>query len=609
MTAFAQEGNTGKATQIKADASYLTGDGYGATKEEAADNAVIDLLNKVRTTISSSTTEHLTEQDENGALNFESVVTSVLKTYTQGALRNTEEICLATNPQFHVMVYMKRAEMEQIFSERVERVKDYVRSAVAAEKKGRIDNALRYYFWAYNLLNSVQAPAKVKYTYEDNETFLLNWIPEQMREILGRLSMKVGTYDQETGEAELFVTYNGKPVTSLDFSYFDGSVWSNPTAAKDGMAKIELRPNVPLENIQVKYEYVYKEQARQDGELAMVIKIFGDFPMPQASCVIKTGSRGDIKRAGQQLARAINEESVLAAMNKVKKGEDDYTDCMKAIEAITNAIKTRNYNDVRERFTPEGYQMFDQLVRYGKGVIIGKPNISFYKFQDKVVARSIPMKFNFKNNHRTFVEDLTLTFNAERQIESLAFGLDQAAKNDIFNKDLVQWDDDVRMTIATFLENYKTAFALKRLGYIESIFDDNAIIITGAYVKQARHTSENGKYIENKHVKYNRYNKESYLKRLKTIFGSNEYVNIRFADNDIQKMGTGGELYGIQIHQDYYSSSYSDTGYLFLMVDMNNPSQPSIMVRTWQPERDPNVNSNFSRSDRFYGLFYGGNFD
>jgi hypothetical protein len=104
-------------------------------------------------------------------------------------------------------------------------------------------------------------------------------------------------------------------------------------------------------------------------------------------------------------------------------------------------------------------------------------------------------------------------------------------------------------------------------------------------------------------------NKQSYLKRLKTIFGSNEFINVRFADNDIEKMGNGGELYGIQIHQDYYSSSYSDTGYLFLMIDMNNPSQPSIMVRTWQPERDPNVNSHFNRNDRFYGLFYGGNFD
>ena len=30
-----------------------------------------------------------------------------------------------------------------------------------------------------------------------------------------------------------------------------------------------------------------------------------------------------------------------------------------------------------------------------------------------------------------------------------------------------------------FLENYKTAYGLKRLDYISSLFDDNAVIIVG----------------------------------------------------------------------------------------------------------------------------------
>lgn len=610
MTGYAQGVNNTKARQILNDASYLTGEGIAQTREEAVGNAIANLLSKVRTSVSASITERMQEQDNNGAITSESIVTSVLKSYTQGALRNTEEICLSTSPEFHIMVYMKRTEMDQIFSERVERVKDYVRSAVSAEEKGRIDNALRYYFWAYNLLSSVQTPGKVKFNYNGGDVYLQNWIPEQMREIFGKLSVKMGAYDKKSGEAELLVTYAEKPVTSLDFSYFDGTQWSNPTSAKDGMAQIELRPDAPVENVQVKYEYEYKEQARQDGELEMVINIFSDFPMPQANCIIKTGSKSDAKQTARQLAETVSNEGLLNNTNKVEKKHNDYAVYLSTIEKVIEAIRDKNYGKIRQLFTPEGYQMFDQLVHYGKGMLIGNPSISFYQYQDKVVARSIPMKFSFKNNNRTFVEDLTLTFNAEKQIESLAFGLDQAAKNDIFNKSIgQQWNDDVRMTIATFLENYKTAFALKRLGYIESIFDDNAIIITGAYVKQARHNLENDKYIENKYVKYNRMNKQSYLKRLKTIFGSNEFINVRFADNDIEKMGNGGELYGIQIHQDYYSSSYSDTGYLFLMIDMNNPSQPSIMVRTWQPERDPNVNSHFNRNDRFYGLFYGGNFD
>ena len=156
---------------------------------------------------------------------------------------------------------------------------------------------------------------------------------------------------------------------------------------------------------------------------------------------------------------------------------------------------------------------------------------------------------------------------------------------------------------------YETAFALKRLDYIESIFDDHAVIITGSYVKTAQKTSDGNKYLNNKNVKYNKQDKTSYLKNLESCFRSNQFINVRFADNEVSKMGAGGELFGIQIHQDYYSSSYSDTGYLFLMVDMNNPKTPIIKVRTWQPERDPNVNSQLERGNKFYGLFYGGNFD
>lgn len=50
----------------------------------------------------------------------------------------------------------------------------------------------------------------------------------------------------------------------------------------------------------------------------------------------------------------------------------------------------------------------------------------------------------------------------------------------------------------------------------------------------------------------------------------------------------GTIIYGVQIAQDYYSTNYADKGYLFLMVDINDPERPLIKVRTWQPEKDPN---------------------
>ena len=150
------------------------------------------------------------------------------------------------------------------------------------------------------------------------------------------------------------------------------------------------------------------------------------------------------------------------------------------------------------------------------------------------------------------------------------------------------WPEHARVAIIEFLENYKTAFALERLDYIRTIFDDNAVIIVGKMVKQATAANaENQITTDNKIIQRTRLTKEQYLKNLERCFQSNEYVNIRFANNDVIKAGKGGEIYGIQIKQDYYSTNYGDTGYLFLLVDLNDVKAPMIKVRTWQPEPDP----------------------
>ena len=142
-----------------------------------------------------------------------------------------------------------------------------------------------------------------------------------------------------------------------------------------------------------------------------------------------------------------------------------------------------------------------------------------------------------------------------------------------------------------FLENYKTAYALKRLDYIETIFDDDAVIIIGnvaAKMVANNRSDGNQSFKSDKIIKHNRYTKDQYLKNLKRCFSSSEFINIRFASNDVLKLGKGGETYAIQIAQDYYSSNYGDRGYLFLIVDINDPNNPLIRLRTWQPEKDPN---------------------
>lgn len=142
-----------------------------------------------------------------------------------------------------------------------------------------------------------------------------------------------------------------------------------------------------------------------------------------------------------------------------------------------------------------------------------------------------------------------------------------------------------------FLENYKTAYCLKRLDYIRDIFADDAIIIVGnvtrVYTQQAGdgNMTLKGRNI----ITTNRYTKDRYLQNLARCFRNNEFINIRFRHSDIQKLekSSNQDIICVQLAQDYNSSSYADQGYLFLMIDMSDGDSPFIKVRTWQPEPDP----------------------
>ncbi len=601
LMAVAQTAN--KAEDIKNAADYLWGQGYGATVKEADREALADLMSKISVQIESDFVIDEREVNTAAGNDAQSTVQNVVRTYSQGTLKNTRSVIVSEGPTAAVIRYIKRSEIEKAFKDREENVLSYVYSARNAEKAGRIDAALRYYYWASCLLKSLQNPSQVKFTDDGVKFPMTMWIPEQIRTILSQIKVEVTKVEGQ--EVSLLFTYKDKPVTSLDFHYWDGQNYSNIFSAKDGIMEVEMRPGAPTNKFNIQYEYEFKSQMRQDPELEQVMNIFNTVNYKEATVTVLSGNKSEQKQAQAVLQAAVSNMSVATHAVQVAQPKP----YVKTIDQVVNAIKQKNYESVSDQFTAEGYDMFDKLVHYGNATVIGDPNLQFYKLGDRTICRSVPMKFTFKNNKRAFVEDVTFTFNKDEKIESVAFGLDKTARDDIFNRDAAAWNDSVRMVIATFLENYKTAFALKRLDYIQSIFDDDAIIIVGHVTKHANKKGENQNYIDNEMVKYTRQDKATYLKNLEKSFGSNEFINIRFTDNEVKKMGKGGETYGIQIHQDYYSSNYGDTGYLFLMVDLNEMDAPIIKVRTWQPNRDPNINGNFERDDPYYGLIYGGNFD
>ena len=582
--------------EVRDSEDYIYGEGYGATVAEAEQNALSNLIGKIATNVTGEAQSSLRTQNSNGKLDEESQFTQTVSTYSQATLTNTEQRVLKTEPDAYVVRWIKKSEVEKIFESRKRKAIDMVEAAIRAEKKGKVDDVLRNYYWALTLLKSLQHPNEVMYTDDDgDEHVLTNWIKEEMDDTFDDLKV---IYDgREGNDVHLSITYKDKPVNSVDYRFWDGQSWSAIYSAKDGWGILELSPGYEGSHVQLQFEYEYAGESKIDKEVEMVLNAVKGTPMPDAFTNVRLENREKPRERAERMEKMANESfttnsvEVIAPPAPVAKKDKDASKYMKTLETVVDAIKKKNYDAVRSSFSDAGWDMFTKLMRYGKGKVLDSSDIRLYDDNGSMLVRGLRMSFSFASGGRkSFVEDVVFAFNDEQKIDNIAFGLGKTAEDDILNKGV--WEEKSRFAIMNFLENYKTAYALKRLDYIRSIFDDDAVIITGSVVKQASKNvnienqssiSQEGNVI----IKKNRQTKDEYLANLKSCFERNEFVNIRFSNNDVIKMGTGGESYAIQIQQDYYSSTYGDKGYLMLMVDINQPPSPLMKLRTWQPEKDP----------------------
>ncbi len=566
--------------QIKADRqNYIWGEGTGTTLNRADQEALGMLINQISTQVESRFTLLKEEARAGGKESFQETFKGVINTYSSATLRNTERIVISNEPDAKIFRYIKRADVDKIFAERERKIIEFARNGEQFMERGEVAYALRYFYWSLTLLRSHPNANTISMNdSKGNERLLISWIPIQMNSIFSdiRITATPCAKDGDLTRYTLNIFYKNEPARNFDYSYWTGKDWTNIFSAKDGIGIAEFIGNEPIDEIRFKAEYIFENETTIDHELRDVMSKLDIVPFrssylsapigvsqpPQKPPVAQSTS-GDLQGSISMVA---NPKPYLETMNRV-----------------VSAIRTRNYEAASPFFTPSGYEMYKNLLQYGQARIIGEPDFRFMEFEGGVMCRALPMSFHFKNNNRNFVEDVVFHFDKNKKITSLSLGLAQMALNDIIGKDV--WSEQVRLVIINFLENYKTAYALKRADYIESIFADEALIIVGSVLKTK--TTGDNPYHNNQIVRYNRLTKEQFIRNLKHSFASNEFINIRFEDVSIRKSGRGGEVYGIQIKQDYFSSNYGDTGYLFLLVDMNNPDQPVIHVRTWQPEKKP----------------------
>ena len=554
-------------SDIRTDKAYLCAEG-NAQNARIADSLALDALAvKVSATVS---------------LPYSAAVkASVLRTYRDDLGRECDMLSTTGDAGTTVLRYIRRSDAGRIFDNRRAKVKEMLNIALTAEEKFQTDVALRYYSWAATLLRSL--PPLDAAAIADAES--------RRDSILEGLNVKfdkTSKYNKEI--VELTFTYKGHPVRNIDYSFFDGKRWSGILSAKDGKGFIEVSPDSRIDRYRIRYEITPSHLQHLFREVSSVEQAFA------ASTATEEASERPSSEPRRSAPRKIDFSDVKSKVMSVMARDEFQTVPDTLTAGLAPVLYTSNYEDAVSQvcagisgsgqdisglFTEEGYATYLKLIGYGNARVLNFDKLDFYSLGDDVFCRSVPMVFSFKGNRREFVEDVVFTFDRDGKISNLTFALSSDTVRDIISMD--GWTEEARLILIDFLENYKTAYALKRQDYIASIFDDDALIITGRVLRNVKGPNEYG---NNRYVTLTRHNKENYIKQLGKVFASQEYINIQFSDCEVMKLGKGEQLFGIKIRQEYFSATYSDSGYLFILVDLRDYHRPVIHVRTWQDSPD-----------------------
>lgn len=213
-----------------------------------------------------------------------------------------------------------------------------------------------------------------------------------------------------------------------------------------------------------------------------------------------------------------------------------------------------------------------------------------WPLQKSYLLRQIPLILEPQDESFTSgtYQEAVVEFDKTGKITDFRFALDAQLSESMERCGSVV-ETERRMIILDYIEQFRTAYCTKDTNFMEKIFSDDAVIITGKVIR----TRPNDFGTSNSKVVYNKQTKQEYLKNLKRAFMRNKYIDVKFSEigggesdggcPGITRSQNNPNFYGVRLFQEWKSSNYSDEGYVFLLWNFTNENEPVIEVRTWQP--------------------------
>lgn len=288
------------------------------------------------------------------------------------------------------------------------------------------------------------------------------------------------------------------------------------------------------------------------------------------------GIDGSVKATMEQ-----NTARLLTAINRAESRNADINYSGVGIDNLASQSIGMMWNNVHFRVVDDDIVEHCLRVKSSSGAVIG------YQVRNIAVEMK-PLDNSYVGDRN---QEVCINYDRTGKISdfNITMGMQQYLR--IIKEGEKLNDMDRRMQILHWVEQFRNAYCQKDINFMENVFSDDALIVTGKVVK--RQPTD----MKPLNVQYTTQGKKQYLEGLRKVFRNNSYINVKFDDIEIVRHGAKPNYYGVTLKQGWFTkglkgeNGYSDEGIVFIVWDFTDEFQPKIMVRTWQPlEEEANGN-------------------
>ncbi|MBR6853830.1 MAG: hypothetical protein IKN03_00275, partial [Fibrobacter sp.] len=159
-------------------------------------------------------------------------------------------------------------------------------------------------------------------------------------------------------------------------------------------------------------------------------------------------------------------------------------------------------------------------------------------------VRNVPIELK-ADGGKTDYQELVIDMGKDGTITRINLALQSHLYRNVMQDGSEVKDLRCRQMILDYVEQFRTAYNRKDIDFLENVFSDDALIITGKAVR--RKAGDKAAVLkESPDIVYTQQRKHEYIEKLRTrVFPNNKYIHVTFTDIKVSKHPSIEGYYGV----------------------------------------------------------------